>query len=156
MLLQSIAINNKKAILHIVHKLQYLLRNGRCLLHLKVEHRLATRHALLLYNDGHCTHTLTPFHELFPYRGSRYRFTAAVLAWHELLLTASGQLDLPLSTCRPLRLSFTKHHRNGPKVRQAHAPHPSREVGGVENSLPSAFMYRFGVSTSRTMTTCAM
>ncbi len=29
--------------------------------------------------------------------------------------------------------SRTNHNRNGRQVRKAHAPHPSREVGGVEN-----------------------
>ncbi len=57
-LLQSIAICNKNTVLQIVHQLQYVLRNGHCLLHLKVEHTLATRHVLLPYIDAHCTHTL--------------------------------------------------------------------------------------------------
>ncbi len=68
-LLKSIAICNKNTVLHIVHQLQYVLRDGHCLLHLKLEHThtLATRHVLLPYIDAHCTHTLPTCHELLPY-----------------------------------------------------------------------------------------
>ncbi len=71
-LLQS-AIRNKNTVLYIILQLQYLLPNGHCLLHLKVEHTLATRHVLLPYIDAHCTYTLTTCHELFPYIDAQCR-----------------------------------------------------------------------------------
>ncbi len=45
--------------------------------------------------------------------------------------------------------SRTNHHRNGRQVRKEHAPHPSREVGGVENVGKLQFAVRCHVQVWR-------
>ncbi len=53
--------------------------------------------------------------------------SAAVLAWHGILLTVSGQLDLPLSARSQGQTTIAMVGKSGKRTR----PRPSREVGGV-------------------------
>ncbi len=69
------------------------------------------------------------------------------LAWHGILLAVSGQLEVPLSA-----RSQGQTTMQWPQVRKAHALTLQEKLEALRmlqsGSLPSAIMYKFGVSSS--------